>query len=329
MRIGLVLGAGGVVGASWLIGTLAGLQEETGWSAGDAEYIVGTSAGSVVGTLAAAGFAPSAMADYATDRPVEELEDAEDAGERETGDTYRLHPALPPIGPGSWRLALKTLRDPRGHNPAAVAMGWMPRGVLSTEPISRIVDRFIDTPWPDHPHLWVVGCDYDSGARVPFGRPGSPPAHIRDAVAASCAIPSFYHPVRIGVRRYVDGGVCSLSNADLLGGRELDLVVCLNPTSSRAVLPGTSPADRLAQTMRDRSGRRLGHELAKLRDQGTETMVLQPTADDLALMGPNMMARDRRVQVIDQARRSAARLAADSPLAASARPSGARGTGTG
>ncbi len=52
MRIGLVLGAGGVVGASWLIGTLAGLQEETGWVAGDAEYIVGTSAGSVVGTLA-------------------------------------------------------------------------------------------------------------------------------------------------------------------------------------------------------------------------------------------------------------------------------------
>ena len=303
------------MGASWLIGSLAGLEEATGWSATDAEYVVGTSAGSVVGTLAAAGFAPAVMADYATDRPVEELEDAEEAGERETGDTYRLQRALPPIGPGSWRLALRTLRDPFGHSPTTVALGWLPRGVVSTEPIGRIVDRFVDAPWPDHPHLWVVACDYDSGARVPFGREGAPEADIRDAVAASCAIPSFYHPVRIAGRRYVDGGVCSLSNADLLAGRELDLVVCLNPTSSLARMPGRSPGDRLAQTMRDRSGRRLGHELAKLRAQGTETLVLQPTADDLALMGTNLMARDRRVQVVDHARRSAARIAEASPLA--------------
>jgi len=315
MRIGLVLGAGGVVGASWLIGSLAGLEEATGWSATDAEYVVGTSAGSVVGTLAAAGLAPAAMADYATDRPVEELQDAEAAGERETGDAYRLQRALPPIGPGSWRLALRTLRDPFGHAPATVALGWLPRGVVSTAPIGRIVDRFVDEPWPDHPHLWVVACDYDSGARVPFGREGAPEADIRDAVAASCAIPSFYHPVRVAGRRYVDGGVCSLSNADLLAGRDLDLVVCLNPTSSLARMPGRGPGDRLAQTMRDRSGRRLGHELAKLRAQGTRTLVLQPTADDLALMGTNLMARDRRVRVVDHARRSAARIAAASPLA--------------
>ena len=31
------------------------------------------------------------------------------------------------------------------------------------------------------------------------------------AVAASCAIPGFYRPVKIGRRRYVDGGVCSAS----------------------------------------------------------------------------------------------------------------------
>ena len=332
MRIGLVLGAGGVVGASWLIGSLAGLEEATGWSPTDAEHIVGTSAGSVVGTLAAAGIAPALMADYATDRPVEELEDAEEAGERETGDTFRLHRALPPIGPGSWRLALRTLRDPRRHSPSAVALGWLPRGVVSTDPISRIVDRFVDGPWPDHPNLWVVACDYDSGARVPFGRDGAPEAHVRDAVAASCAIPSFYHPVRVDGRRYVDGGVCSLSNADLLAGRDLDLVVCLNPTSSRdgaALPPARHPADHLARAMRERSGRRLGHELAKLRAQGTETLVLQPTADDLALMGTNLMARDRRVQVVDHARRSAARIAAASPLAevlASARPAAAAGT---
>ncbi len=316
MRIGLVLGAGGVVGASWLIGSLAGLAEETGWDASDAEFIVGTSAGSVVGALTACGIAPGVMADYATDRPVEDLENAEAAGQRETGDTYRLHPAPPPIGPGSWRLALRTLRNPLHHAPSTVALGWLPRGVIATDPIRRVVDRFApEGPWPAHPNLWIVACDYSTGARMPFGRAGSPAADVRDAVAASCAIPSFYHPVTIAGRRYVDGGVCSLSSVDLLAGLELDLVICLNPTSSLAQVPGNSPGDRLASAMRAASGRRLGHELAKLRSQGTETLVLQPTVDDLAVMGRNLMARDRRVQVIDQARRSATRAAADSPLA--------------
>lgn len=31
MRVGLVLGAGGVVGASWLIGSLEAVAQETGW----------------------------------------------------------------------------------------------------------------------------------------------------------------------------------------------------------------------------------------------------------------------------------------------------------
>ena len=75
-------------------------------------------------------------------------------------------------------------------------------------------------------------CDYRTGKRVPFGRTDSPPATVADAVAASCAIPGFYRPVKIGGRRYVDGGVCSASNLDLLAGRGLDLVICLNPLSS-------------------------------------------------------------------------------------------------
>jgi NTE family protein len=316
MRIGLVLGAGGVVGASWLIGSLAGLAEETGWDPASAELVVGTSAGSVIGTLVASGIPVDAMADYTTDRPVDDPDlGAEDVGDRRTGDEYRLQPAFPPLGPGSWRLALRTLRAPHRHAPAAVALGWLPRGVVSTDPIRAVVDRFVPEPWPTGTDLWVVACDYATGRRVPFGRADAPVAPIRDAVAASCAIPAFYHPVEIDGRRYVDGGVCSLSNVDLVAGRDLDLIVCLNPMSSREEIPGGGPGDRVAAVLRAQAGRRLGHELAKIRRHGTETLVLQPTADDLAVMGRNMMARDRRVPVVDQARRSAMRLAAASPLA--------------
>ena len=33
MRVGLVLGAGGVIGGSWLMGALEALEAETGWRA--------------------------------------------------------------------------------------------------------------------------------------------------------------------------------------------------------------------------------------------------------------------------------------------------------
>jgi NTE family protein len=314
MRVGLVLGAGGVVGASWLIGALEALESQTGWRAADAEIIVGTSAGSVIGTLAATGIPPAYLAAYASGSSLEGLDtpdgveiDVDDVAHRSAGAAYRLQRALPPIGPGSWRMALSTLRNPRRHAPGAILSGWLPRGVISTAPISRIIDSFVPGNWPDHEKLWVVACDYVSGKRTVFGRTGSPPAQIGDAVAASCAIPAFYHPARIGGRRYIDGGVCSQSNADLVAGRDLDAVVVLNPMSAAEQVASRGPAGRLAAAMRSAAGRRLGHEVRKLREEGTEVVVLQPTADDLAVMGNNLMARGRRAEVTEQATTSISR----------------------
>jgi NTE family protein len=315
MRIGLVLGAGGVVGASWLMGALEALEEETGWRPGDAEYVVGTSAGSVIGALSAGGISPAYMSAYAAGRPldafpeVQELVDeveglAEALEHRETGTDYRLHWGLPPIGPGSWRMAVSTLRNPLRYSPGVVMSGWLPRGFVSTESIRRIVEVFVPVDWPEHPNLWIVACDYASGRRVVFGREDSPPAVIGDAVTASCAIPGFYHPVAISGRRYVDGGVCSTSNLDLVAGKDLDLVICLNPTSSLAPVVSRSPADWFAAGMRLASGRRLAHEIRKVRASGTDVLVLQPNADDLSVMGPNLMSRGRRAEVIEQAVRS-------------------------
>ena len=311
MRIGLVLGAGGVVGASWLIGALEALESETGWSPSDAEIIAGTSAGSVIGSLAAGGLTPSLMAAYVgggTLDEIVEMEGREDlAGDRMQEVSYRLQRALPPIGPGSWRMALSTLAHPTRHAPSALMAGWLPRGFISTQPITDIVERFVETDWPEHPNYWAIAADYRSGKRVAFGRADAPPARVGDAVAASCAIPSFYHPVKIGGRRYIDGGICSASNLDMLCGQGLDLVVCLNPMSSLAEITPRTRADRFAAVMRKQSGRRLGYEAKKLREAGTDVLILQPTAEDLAVMGPNLMARDRREQVMERAVRTTGR----------------------
>jgi NTE family protein len=311
MRVGLVLGAGGVLGASWLIGALDALETETGWRAVDAERIVGTSAGAVVGALAAGGIASEYMSAYAAGRTLEGFAEAESRADalsgRLLGSDYRLQRALPPIGPGSWRLALNTMLHVRSHSPAAVVAGWLPRGFISTGAISELVESFVPGRWPDHPSYWAVAGDYSSGKRVAFGRDDAPEARVADAVAASCAIPGFYHPVKVAGRRYVDGGICSTSNLDLLCGADLDLVVCLNPMSSVAPVAGGSAADRFARLMRAAAGRRLGHEARKLRAEGTDVLILQPGRDDCALMGLNLMSGSRRVQVVEQARQSTAR----------------------
>lgn len=323
MRVGLVLGGGGLVGASWLIGALEALEAETGWSPSDAELIVGTSAGSVVGAMAAAGIPPAFMAAYSSGRALDGLAEAEERGDglseklsgllvsaadvaaRATGAEFRLHRGLPPVGPGSLRMAVATLLHPTSHAPTALLGGWLPRGFISTRPISDLVETFVGD-WPDHPGFRPVAADYRSGKRVVFGEPGAPRATAGEAVAASCAIPAFYHPVKIGSRRYVDGGLCSPSNLDLVRDRDLDLVICLNPTSSLASVPIRTPADAMGALMRREAGRRLGHEARKVRESGTEVVLLQPTRRDLVAMGPNLMSRARRVAVAETAVRTTA-----------------------
>ena len=76
--------------------------------------------------------------------------------------------------------------------------------------------------------------------------------------------------------------------------------------SSLAQATGGSPADRMAAIMRSAAGRRLGHEARKLREAGTRVLVLQPAERDLALMGFNLMSGSRRLEVMEQARRSVA-----------------------
>lgn len=303
-----MLGAGGVLGGAWLVGGLHALASETGWDPASADRIVGTSAGSMVGSLLAAGVPPWFMLAHSAGESFEGLVDAEGRpaaeADRSAGVVFKLERRPPPLGPGSLGLGLRTALKPHRHTPAAALFGWLPRGVISTEPLKETVRRVQPSGWSDHPGLWVVACDYATGRRVAFGREGSPPAELADAVAASCAIPSFYCPVEIGGRRYVDGGLYSNSNLDLLREERFDLVICLNPTSSLNPSRAYNPAEWLANAVRGASGRRLGSEAKKLREAGTRVVLIQPLEEDLALMGANLMSRSRRHDVLETAVRT-------------------------
>ena len=98
---------------------------------------------------------------------------------------------------------------------------------------------------------------------------------------ASCAIPGWYSPVRIGADRYVDGGACSSTSVDLLAGAGLDEVWVVAPSVSFLLDSPEALATRLERQWRVRVTRRCLREVAKVHAGGTEVTVLGPGPEDL------------------------------------------------
>lgn len=315
-RIGLVLGAGGLLGGAWLAGSLATIAEELGWDPNSADLVVGTSAGSMIGALVRGGVPPWFMAAHSGG---ENFPGLLDAGGRPTDEADRsaggvLRPAgWPRLRPGSLALGRASLRSPRGYRLAAALSAWVPEGVMSARPLKDTVRTVVPQGWADR-ELWVVAIDYQTGRRVCFGRTDAPPAELADAVAASCAVPGLYQPQRINGRTYVDGGAWSISNLDCVARADLDVVICLNPMSSRPDELVRAGKGRISGAMRRSTGRRLGWEARRLRERGTEVILLQALAEDLDQMRGNVMSTARRHAVLEQARRSMRRQLEDSPL---------------
>ncbi len=305
-RIGLVLGAGGVVGHAYHAGVLDGLCDATGWDPRDAEVIVGTSAGSVVGALLRAGFSARDLAARSTGEPLSP-EGAELVARSELAGASRL-PARPPGRRGIPRMASPALlvraalRPFWLNRPGVMLAGALPAGAVPTELVAAALRPLFGSEWPDRA-LWLTAVRLRDGRRVVFGRDGAPPAHVADAVAASCAIPSFFAPVAISGVEYVDGGAHSPTNADLLAELELDAVIVSSPMSvaGNRLRPSLDlPARRLCRFY-------LGQEAARIKRRGAPVLTFQPTGDDLKVMGMNAMDQSRRGPVTEQARESARR----------------------
>ncbi|MGH8982283.1 MAG: patatin-like phospholipase family protein, partial [Acidimicrobiia bacterium] len=179
----------------------------------------------------------------------------------------------------------------------------LPAGEVPTELVASGLRPLFTAGWPER-ELWVCAVRLDTGRRVVFGREvAGRGVDVADAVAASCAIPAFFEPVEIGGVRYVDGGAHSPTNADLLAGHGLDLVIVSSPMSVSGSLLRPSfdaPARRLTRLY-------LGREASRVRRAGTPVLAFQPVAADLGVMGLNAMDPSRRDAVTRQARESTRR----------------------
>jgi NTE family protein len=316
-RIGVVLGAGGVLGNAYLAGAVAALWETTGFEPRTASVLVGTSAGSVHAALYGAGI-PALFALWRTrgGRIPDELFSGQvdaaleapgtprltDEGEGQTlRDIFTPARALPKLGPASKTLAVKAVLRPWAYRPEVILSAILPEGVLTNAAIGRALQRLVPAGWASHPRTWITAVNLRTGAREVFGRPAAPRAHLDRAVRASCAIPGLYRPVRIGRDRFVDGGMHSPSNADLVADLDLDLVVVVNPMSSLEGHAATGFVDRYLSPLRHVAGRRLDRELRLLDERGVTTYVLQPTTRDLAVFSRNLMDPRPRLAVAERA----------------------------
>jgi NTE family protein len=255
-RFGVVFGAGGHAGAAFHRGVVAAMRA-AGLDPREADVLVGTSAGAVVAAT---------LRERSAARPAPRTRQPDWA-------------FLPRRG-----AMVELVRRPReGVN----ALLLRPEFRVGRLDLAQVLDdvRIGHGPaWPLAP-LWVVAVRRADGRRVVFGRPGAPEVDVASAVAASCAVPGYVPPVEIDGVAYVDGGVHSPTNADLLADCDLDLVVVSSPMSADLHATGL----RIDLPVRLRFHRFLRTEVWALRRRGLRVVTIEPDRPTLQAMGLRML----------------------------------------
>ncbi|HSM37086.1 MAG TPA: patatin-like phospholipase family protein [Longimicrobiales bacterium] len=183
----LVLGGGGTKGiahvGAWRAITEAGLP---------VDEIVGTSIGSLIGSLIAYGM------------PLDELE-----------RRARLLRKEQIIGINRWAMLFNGIRQ---------------KSVFRDDPfrnyLSEVlpVERFEQLPMP----LGINAVDLETGLSEWFGSGGRSDVSLAEAVYASSALPPFFPPTTIDGRHFVDGGVSEVLAISRAKERRADLVIAID-----------------------------------------------------------------------------------------------------
>jgi NTE family protein len=231
-RRAVVLGGGGVVFVAWLTGYVSQLARR-GVDLQDADLFVGTSAGSVLGSVLAGGHLArfERMVATVAQRPA---------------IVHRLAPAgsLHPSQVRALDLFARAVdAEPatvRGIGAAALAartkgVNFLPAGLVA------LTQR---RTWPARRFL-VSGVDAYSGERLVADRDSDVP--FLRAVAASSSVPGIFAPQPWLDRRVMDGGVSGTGiHADLAAGAERVLVLPLVTDLAAArmtIQPGGADAE--------------------------------------------------------------------------------------
>jgi NTE family protein len=268
----LVLSGGGPICEAWQAGLIVGMAEN-GVDLSTVDLIVGTSAGSIVGAQLALSRAPSSMPAF---------------------EVARQASMPPPPPPGAKSPAPTLDENYLGKKLGELAAGKRPpdqvraeigawalsaHAVMSEDAfVSIYTSIFPDRGWTQIPFECVAVDAHDGSTRI-FSKVSG--VGLARAVASSCAVPGIFPPVTIDGHRYIDGGMRSLTNADLAKGYRVVIVVDFNDPSRRSEIGKSFGA------LADR-------ELKILRDSGSTVEYVAPDAATLAAFGPNRQDPTRR-----------------------------------
>ncbi|WP_430333597.1 patatin-like phospholipase family protein [Rhodococcus sp. ACT016] len=293
LRRGVVIGCGGTLGAAWTVAALVAVRDVLGWDPRGADVLVGTSAGAELVTMLGGAIGVDEIL---------AMQLGESTHPALSGHLAGAPGRIPPVPRP--RLGSPALLR-RGLPTVTALSGLLPEGGGDAGWLDRLASGVADARgWVPHPETWLVAMDYATGERVAFGAQGAPNATLSQALRSSWAIPGWMPPVRIGGRRFVDGGAASTASADLLAGRGLDEVIVLAPMASRGRIPGRGPAILERLILRNWMSAGLDAEIAALEASGTRVIRIDATAEDLAVMGPNFMDDRRRLATLEHSLRS-------------------------
>ena len=286
--VALVLGSGGVLGASFHAGVLLALSQTWGIDARSTAEILGTSAGAFTGAMLAAGLSPTDLVRREQGLPLSSSGRAiwgrrtESVGLKSQERAFGVGIG-PPAAP---QLALSAFWRPGTIRPGTVLAGLTPRGQRSTDRIEATITDVLGATWPTAPRLRLVAVNLGSGRREVFSAQCS--VSIGAAVAASCAVPGIHAPVVIEGAEYIDGAAHSANNLDAVGRH--DVVIVSSPST------GSSSRTRPWAIARHLWRLQLGRERKSLSDQ-TDVIVIEPDQRLLDAMGTDPMDTSKRASV--------------------------------
>jgi NTE family protein len=191
-RIGLILGGGGVVGVAWELGVLAAITTHAGWNPARATVIAGTSAGSMAGAITALGRDLPAIAARRTAGVT--VPDAAPEPKPGVATSVVAQELLDLIRPGAAPLL------ERARAVGRLALTATPS--MDPPAYRAYIGSSLPPQWPDG-DLRCTTVDCETGETVLIDRHSG--MDLIDAVAASCAIPTYFPAVEHNGRHFTDG----------------------------------------------------------------------------------------------------------------------------
>ncbi len=328
-KVALILNGGGISAAAYEIGCLAALDKAfgAGFCARTFDIYVGVSAGAVLAALGANAASPARLRhDILNDRDstfnfrrtdVYGLDYARAIAKCWTA-MRRLTSVLYSYRRDGLDFSLFDLID--------VMQELLPSGLFALDPFEKfLADALSEEDMCNDfaelsRELYIPAIDLDRGQRVVFGEEHERNVRISQAITASCAIPAFFRPYRLGERSFIDGAMGGHCHLDVAVEHGAKLIFVVNPlvpidmSQNEANIPALSKdgnvrvADMGITFVGDQAVRILGRDrleaslgLVKSSHPDVQIVLIEPSRDEPMLFVHSPMSFEGRPRILQYA----------------------------